>query len=523
MRSSQKWALILFSVGVFMAALDNGIITASLTTLIHSFGVSASWGAWAITVYTLGLAVSVPIIGKLSDRFGRKRLFLIEISIFAIGSLLVALSPNFTMFLISRFIQSMGGGGIFIIASSYVLSSFPKNVQGKALGALGGMNGIAAVLGPNIGAFILDVTDNWHWLFLINIPIAIALFILGIVFVKESTEFTKSSLDYMGIGLLMVAVLSLMYGLTNLNGVNLLESLVLPEFYVYVLLGILLFVVLFFVEKRVTNRGGDPIIPYGLLLKRGYRWALILGFLSGGILASVIFIPSYVEQFFNISSTKAGYWFTPLAIASGIGAAGGGIVADRKGPTVTLIAASIVSGVGFLLFPLWVEELWQMVVASCLVGIGFGTMIGAPINMLATEDTDNEQGSALGTLALIRQIGMTILPTIYAGFIARSFTGLGSKITEKFAESGFDTSTVQQQMGSFEGGTDFQQIMNQVELIPVPQVRDIIKSAVHEVVASGYSGLFLSAVVVSVLALLAAFTAGILRKKRQQKKIASSN
>lgn len=111
MQKQMKWPLVLFAIGVFMAALDNGIITSSLTTLNASFGVSPTWGAWTITLYTLGLAVSVPIAGKLSDRYGRKKLFLIEVALFGIGSLLVALSTSFTFFLIARVIQALGGGG----------------------------------------------------------------------------------------------------------------------------------------------------------------------------------------------------------------------------------------------------------------------------------------------------------------------------------------------------------------------------------------------------------------------------
>lgn len=514
MQSRQKWPIILFSIGVFMAALDNGIITAALTTLIHSFNISTSWGAWSITLYTLGLAISVPIVGKLSDRFGRKRLFLIEIALFTLGSLLVALSPNFTLFLVSRFVQAMGGGGIFIIANSYVLSTFPKKNQGRALGMLGGMNGIAAVLGPNIGAFILDITGSWHWLFLINIPIGILLVTLGLVFLEESSDAKKSALDYTGIGLLMVAVLSLMYGLTNLKGTNLLESFALPEVYGFILLGVVLTIILLYVEKRIGNRGGDPVLPIGLLSLTGYRWALILGFLSGGILASVIFIPAFVEQFFGISSTKAGYWFTPLAIASGIGAGGGGAITDRKGPIFTLVLAAVFCIVGFLLFPLWVEQPWQMIVASCLVGFGFGTMLGAPINMLATEQSESSQGAALGTLSLIRQIGMTLMPTIYAGFLARSFTGLGERITAKFTEAGYAAGEIQGQMGEWTGDADFQTMMTQLDQIPIPQVRDILKSAVHDAVASGFNGLFVTAAIVSVLALVATFLTGAIRNKR---------
>lgn len=215
---NQKWAVLLFTIGVFMAALDNGIISAALTTINDSFQVSPSWGAWGITLYTLGLAVSVPIVGKLSDRYGRKKLFIIEVLLFGAGSLLVALSQNFPMFLLARLIQSLGGGGIFIIGSSHILTALPKEKQGTALGLLGAMNGIAAVLGPNIGSFILDMTGSWHWLFLINLPIAAALIILSVPLMKETKGGTRKPLDLAGTVILSLAILAVMYGITNING-----------------------------------------------------------------------------------------------------------------------------------------------------------------------------------------------------------------------------------------------------------------------------------------------------------------
>src|SRR5690625_3522893 len=128
---------IILLIGVFMAALDNGIISAALTTINSSFNVSATSGSWGITLYTLGLAVATPIVGKLADKYGRKKLFLIEIAIFTVGSLGIALSPNFTFFLAARLFQSFGGGGLSMIALSYVLSTVPKARQGSMLGVLG--------------------------------------------------------------------------------------------------------------------------------------------------------------------------------------------------------------------------------------------------------------------------------------------------------------------------------------------------------------------------------------------------
>lgn len=509
----QGWAVVLFSIGVFMAALDNGIISAALTTIYNDFGVSPNWGAWTVTIYTLGLAISIPIVGKLSDRYGRKKMFLIEISIFALGSLLVALSPTFELLLASRLIQALGGGGIFIIASSHVLSTFPKESQGKALGALGGMNGIAAVLGPNVGSFILDLTGNWHWLFLINLPIAVVLLALGVFFISESSEPGTARLDYGGIIILSLSILAFMYGLTNIGGADLLASLLDPSVYVFVLGGVLLFFLLIRFELRVERRAGDPILPLKLMSQPHYLLTLLLGAFSGAILASVIFLPAYVEQVLGVAASKAGYFFTPLALASGIGAAGGGALVDRKGPIFTMIFASITAFVGAMLFPLWVNETWQMFVASCILGLGFGTMLGAPINMLATERSADNKGVALGTMSLFRQIGMTIGPAIYAGFLARSFTGLGDQITANLEEAGVDTATVPVGMMDQMEGVNYPDMIAQLERIPVPVVRDTLLQIIQDAVQSGYNKLYLTSAIFAALTLL---TTLILRSVRRR-------
>ena len=373
-KSSQTWAITLFAIGVFMAALDNGIISAALTTINSSFGVEANWGAWGVTLYTLGLAISVPIVGKLSDRYGRKKLFIVEIAIFGLGSLLVALSPNFTFYLVARFIQAIGGGGIFIIGTSYVVSNLPQEQQGKALGMLGGMNGIAAVLGPNIGSIILDLTGSWHWLFLINVPIAIFLVFMGITKLEETKDAAPGKLDLTGTVMLSIAILGIMYGLTNIEGVNFFSSLLETNVYPFILGGLAVLVVLYFYETRLERKGGDPILPVSLMRQPTYLLTLLLGLLSGAMLAAMIFIPAFSEQVLGIKSVHAGYWMTPLALAAGIGAAVGGILVDKRGPILAVLFSGAIAAIGFFLFPGWIEAKWQFVIASIIGGVGMVRM-----------------------------------------------------------------------------------------------------------------------------------------------------
>lgn len=490
---SQKWPIVLFTIGVFMAGLDNGIISSALTTIYNFFGVSPTWGAWAVTLYTLGIAISVPIIGKLSDNYGRKRLFIIEILLFGLGSLLVAISPNFTVLLIARFIQAIGGGGIFIIGSSHVLATIPKQNQGKYLGLLGGMHGISAVIGPNIGALILHITGTWQWMFLINIPIAIFLIVMASVKMEESKEPSSKALDLSGAIYLSLAVVAFMFGITNVDSNNLLDSLfgiaVLP----YLIAGILLLYLFLNHEKRLELQGGDPIIAYSLLKKQSFLLTLLLGFLSGGFLATIIFIPSYVQQVLQVPAENAGFWLTPLALASGVGAGLGGYLTDKIGATRTIIVAGVIGFSGFLLFHSFVEGMSMFVAASILAGIGLGFLLGAPLNVLIGESSGKEQyGTSLGTLSLTRQMGLTLFPTVFASFVTTGVIKIEPTIQSTFGETNIDFSHV-------EKGEGYGEIIAEISKMDDPYLQNQLLSIIANVMRTGFDHMFQIAIFVAIL------------------------
>ncbi len=493
---SQKWAITLFTIGVFMAGLDNGIISAALTTIYNSFGVSPTWGAWTVTLYTLGLAISVPIVGKLSDNYGRKKLFVIEILLFGIGSLLVAVSPNFTTLLIARFIQSIGGGGIFIIGSSHVLATIPKKQQGKILGLLGGMHGLSAVVGPNIGALILHITGTWQWMFLINIPIALFLIVMGLNKIPETKQPSGKALDFKGTIYLSFAIIALMLGITNINSLNLFASITNITVFPYLIAGIVLFYLFLTHEKRLENGGGDPIIAFSLLRKQSFQLTLLLGLLSGGFLASIIFIPSYVQQALQVPAENAGFWLTPLALASGIGAGLGGFLTDRIGAIRTIIVSGVIGLTGFLLFFSFVDDLITFVVASVLAGIGLGFLLGAPLNVLVGESAKKDQyGTSLGTLSLTRQVGMTLFPTVFASFITSGVMKIEPTFKSVFGETIIPFDHVDK-------GEGYGEVMAEIAKVEDPYMQEQLYTIVANVMKSGFQDMFFIAVIISAIVII---------------------
>ncbi|GIV65665.1 MAG: hypothetical protein KatS3mg047_0058 [Bellilinea sp.] len=166
---NQLLSLLFF--GVLMGALDIAILGPALPSIRAEFGVDERNLAWMFSIYVLFQLVSTPLMAKLSDLYGRRWIYILDIVLFALGSLLVATSTSFTGVLIGRAIQGFGAGGIFPVASAVIGDTFPPEKRGSALGMIGAVFGVAFLIGPLLGGVILAIA-NWHWLFLINLPIA---------------------------------------------------------------------------------------------------------------------------------------------------------------------------------------------------------------------------------------------------------------------------------------------------------------------------------------------------------------
>ncbi len=418
-----RFVLITFLLGVFLGALDSGIVSPALTTLIEELGIDLKWTVWVVTIYTLVYAVSMPIVGKLADLFGRKRIFLTGILLFAIGSLIAGLSQSLPFLLTGRAIQALGGGGIIPIANAVIGSSFPKEKRGMALGLVGAMFGIATILGPNVGGFFVAQL-SWRWIFLINIPIALVIIIMGLKLPDDRTESKKPSLDWGGAFVLSFVIIALLLGLTNLDTNEFIDSLQSLLVWPLLLISLLLIYPLIKVEKTAK----DPIIKISYFKDRNIVLALLISTITGIGIISMIFVPSFSEIMLSLSRGQGGYVMTILAVASGFAAPIGGVLLDKWGAKQVVLLGFSLSLLGSLVF-VYIAEGWvTLSVGMILSGIGIGFTMGTPLNYIILELTpDREAGAALSLVSLFRSVGTSLGPVILAGFIATSgaatFTG----------------------------------------------------------------------------------------------------
>jgi len=428
---------IIYLAGIFMGAIDTGIVTPARTIIQNNLGVDPQTGIWMITIYTLAYAASIPIMGKLADKYGRKYIYIICITLFGLGSLMCGLSQDFggfTFLLIARAVQAIGGGGIIPIATAEFGTSFPQEKRGMALGLVGGVYGIANIFGASAGSAILDIfgKDNWQFIFYINIPITIFIVVVGLFSLSNTKGTTKEKLDFLGIFTLTAMVLSLLYGLKNLDFFEILTSVVQTNVFPYLILFVVLLPVFIFIEKRAD----DPVMNLKYFTNVNIVITLMIAFVSGAILMGVIFVPQFSENALKIGSGSGGYFVIILGLFAGVGAPISGKLIDKFGVKIVLGSGFILSMAGalFLIFiTMAYPSMLTVVLGLTLVGLGMGFTLGTPLNYMMLENTQaSESNSALATLSLIRSIGTAIAPAIMIGFLAHAGASIQTNMMDLF-------------------------------------------------------------------------------------------
>lgn len=415
----QRFLLITFLLGVFLGALDSGVISPALTTLVKELDIELKFTIWVVTIYTLVYAVSMPITGKLADLYGRKKIFLAGIFLLALGSLVAGLSGSLPSLLAGRAIQAAGAGGIIPIANAVIGSSFPREKRGMALGLIGAMFGIASILGPAVGGFLVAQV-SWRWIFIMNIPIAFIIFLMALKLPVEENRPTRTILDWKGALLLSVAIISLLLGLTNLDTQDMIGSITTLS--VWPLLVISLGILIPFV--KIEAKSEDPIINISYFRDRNIVIALLISTITGIGIISMIFIPSFSELLLDLATGRGGYVMVILALASGFAAPIGGVLLDRWGAKQVVLTGFSLSLIGALIFSFIADGWIMLIIGMIFSGVGIGFTMGTPLNYIMFELTpEKEAGSSQSLVSLFRSIGTSLGPVILAGFIVTSTVG----------------------------------------------------------------------------------------------------
>jgi len=377
--SPPKGLIAVLFTGVFMAALDTAIVGPAIPVLRETFGVDNRAVGLVMSVFVLFSLCSTALMANLADRIGRRPIYLFSVSVFALGSLLIALSPSFWMVIASRAIQGIGAGGITPTASAVVGDLFKPEQRGRMLGLIGATYGMAFVLGPPLASALM-VALSWHWIFLLNLPIAAVILYLGAkVLPHQRASGPQPPLDLPGIAITFTLLTALVLGITRV-----LDPLAGMLLWPWLLLAVAL---LLAVLVRVENRAQAPLIPIFLFNNRQLSTTYLLAVGAGFGMGSVIFLTSVATHAYGVTAKNAGFVLLPLVICSMLGSGVGGRLLNRLGPRNMVLLGFGNLSLGYGLSAITGPGLWLFLLASVPVGLGVGIVVGGALRSIAIDES----------------------------------------------------------------------------------------------------------------------------------------
>ena len=416
--------LILFLIGVFMGSLDTGIIGPVLPSIEQSFHLTSRESSWIFTLFVIFFMIGSPVMAKFSDFYGRKKIFILDVLLFGIGSSLIAVSASIELIFIGRIIQGFGCGGIFPVGGAFIGDAFPLEERGKALGILGSVFGISAIGGPLLGAALIPF--GWNWCFTINIPISIFLIIFAVYILPDLEDKRKLKIDYLGIIILSLLAIFLSYGLNQIDSSNFINSLLSLN----VLPFLLIFIVLIPIFLNVEKRAKDSIVAIHMLKNKEIRIACIETLAYGIIYSSAIFIPSLVILSMGLNDQYASLMLIPILGANAVAAPILGKILDSVGSRKIMAVGTLILTFGLIVIAIWPDNFMLFIIAGCLIGVGMVTIIGAPLRYIVlSEAKPTERGAGQAIVNMLSSAGQLIGGALIGGVIA-SFSGIiGYKIS----------------------------------------------------------------------------------------------
>ena len=393
------WALALAALASFTVALDALVTATALTSIQRSFDASLAELQWTTNAYNLSFAVLLSVGAVLGDRFGRKRIFVIGLVLFALASIACAVSSSIVMLIASRALQGVGAALVTPVSLALLSVAYPADKRAKALGIFGGITGLAPLSGPTIGGIISE-TLHWSWIFWINIPIVLVLVPLALARLKESRG-QGSKVDFLGIALVAGFSFGVAWGLMRATEIGWRSTEVIVS-----LAGALILILAFIIWQR---RAADPVIPPRLFAGNGFAAGLAAAFcLYGALYATLFFITQFEQVAQGFGPLEAGLRLLPWTATLFLVAPIAGSLVNRVGERalgVTGLALNT-AGLIWLAVALAVElPLAAMVPALVLMGVGVSLATPAVQSGVMRAAQQSDLGKASGAFSMGRFLG----------------------------------------------------------------------------------------------------------------------
>ncbi|AYK65237.1 DHA2 family efflux MFS transporter permease subunit [Bacillus subtilis subsp. subtilis] len=409
-------------IAMFFSALDGTIVGTAMPKIVGDLG-GLSMMTWLTTAYLLTSTTIVPIAGKLADLLGRRIVYVSGLIIFMAASALCGMANNMTELIIFRGLQGIGGGIMMPMAMIVIGDLFTGKQRAKFQGVFGAIYGLASVIGPQIGGWIVD-SLNWKWVFYINLPVGI----IAVIFIARGLQGRQQTgpinFDIAGIFTMIVGVVSLLLALSFGGKDYAWDSWQILGLFALALIGIVSFII-------VESKAKEPILPMYLFKNRTFTFLNLIGFfMSIGMFGAITFVPFFMQGIVGVSASESGTIMTPMMISMIITSIIGGQLVYKIGIKSQIITGMLVMAGGFLLLTTLDLDTSKLVATSFMAIIGLGMGLVMPILTLALQESfsKEELGVVTSSSQFFRSIGGTFGITMLGAVMnARS----GNLLTDK--------------------------------------------------------------------------------------------
>jgi len=409
-----RWTFAITSVAVFMATLDNLVVTTALPVIREDLNATVESLEWTINAYTLTFAVLLLTGAALGDRFGRRRMLAIGLGIFTLASAAAALAPSAEALIAAGALQGVGGAIITPLTLTILSAGVPANRRGAFIGAWSGIAGLAIAFGPLVGGAVVSGI-SWHWIFWLNVPIGIALIPLALSRLQE-THGPAGKLDLPGLGLASAGLTGIVWGLVRGNA----EGWTSTEIMSALTAGALVFVLFILWELRAA----EPMLPMRFFQNRVFTLANVASLLMFfGMFGSIFLLAQFFQTVQGYSPLGSGLRILPWTIMPMFVAPIAGALSDKIGGArlmgigLTLQAAGLAS-LAAISTP--TTPYWELVAPFMVSGIGMA-MFWAPVaNVVLAAVRPEEEGQASGAQNAIRELGgvfgVAVLASVWSSY-----------------------------------------------------------------------------------------------------------
>jgi EmrB/QacA subfamily drug resistance transporter len=398
-KSRTVWTFVVTSAALFMASLDNLVVTTALPSIRDHLHASLQGLQWTVNAYTLTFAVLLLTGATLGERYGRRRMFVIGLALFTAGSAAAALAPGIGWLITARAVQGVGAAMVVPLTLTLLSAAVPPERRGLALGAWGAVGGLAIAIGPLVGGAVVEGA-SWQWIFWLNVPIGIALLPIARFRLTESRG-TATSLDLPGVALASLGLLGIVYGLVSGNDHGWTNGTVLAP----IVIGALL--VAGFIAWELRTR--EPMLPMHLFRSRGFTVTNLASLLMFfGMFGSIFLLAQFLQVVQHLSPLQAGLRTLPWTGMPVLIAPVAGALSDRIGgrPLLATGLALQAIGLGWLAAVVSPTVAYATLVPAFVVaGVGMSLFFAPVANVVLSSVRRDQEGIASGANNAIRELG----------------------------------------------------------------------------------------------------------------------